>query len=173
MYLKDGTAVPWNGLVSVDDGVKSEITPVYLDGVKVSASATPGEFDGKLTAFTYPDEFDQVTGITETDSGLFYHEQPPKSFHLSYRTKIGNDVMGDAYGYKIHVLYNLLATPESHTFETLGGSSAPSPFSWSLAGVPPRIVGRRPTVHVSIDSRKTEPDKLVALENILSNSNRN
>lgn len=168
LYLRDGTAVPWNGLVSVEDAANSEVKSIYLDGIKISENVTPGEFSGKLTAFTYPDEFDVVVGVAESMPGLFYHEQPSKSFHLSYRTKIGNDVVGDDYGYKIHLLYNLVAAPDSHVFET---QKIPvndlSTFSWALSGVPPMISGRRPTVHISIDSTKASSRIMEGIESIL------
>ena len=48
-----------------------------------------------------------------------YHEQPPKSFSLSYRTRIGNDIEGAEYGYKIHILYNIIANPDPYAFTTI------------------------------------------------------
>ena len=41
----------------------SELKSFYLDGVKYLENLTPGDFLGKLKAFTYPDEFDSVNGI--------------------------------------------------------------------------------------------------------------
>lgn len=166
LYLKDGTAVVWNGITGVDEGNNSDLKSYYLDGVKFLESVTPGDFVGKLTAFTYPDEFDQVNGIASSGNGLNYYEQPPKSFNLTYRTLIGNDVTED-FGYKIHLFYNLLSVPDSMAFSSKKNPAAPSEFTWSLTGTPPIISGHRPTVHISIDSRDTDPPILAAIENIL------
>lgn len=168
LYLQDGSAVAWNGLTNIEESSVSELKSFYLDGVKYLEVLSPGDFQGKLTALTYPDEFDSVNGIAHVAPGLSYYEQPPKSFGLSYRTRIGNDVDGTDYGYKIHILYNILANPESNSFGTFDDSGAqPIEFSWSLTGTPPKIGRFRPTVHVSVDSTKTSPEILQLLEDKL------
>lgn len=168
LYLQDGTAVVWNGLVSIEESSNEELKSFFLDGVKYLENLTPGDFLGKLSAFTYPDEFDTVNGIAHVAPGLSYHEQPSKSFNLTYRTKVGNGVEGDEYGYKIHILYNLLAIPEGIAYATLQDSgAAPITFGWSLTGTPSKAVRHRPTVHISIDSRTTPPEILRLLENQL------
>lgn len=170
LYLKNGTSTVWNGLVSVEaDSEESDLISYYIDGVKHLQILTPGEFSGKLTAITYPDELDQLLGVVDVEPGLSFHEQPPQSFDLSYRTRLGNDLNPNA-GYKIHLLYNILAQPDAVTYETLSDEIAPSEFSWSLTGTPPSVAGYRPTVHVSVDSTKTDPDVLAAIEHILYGS---
>jgi len=170
LYLDDGTAVPWNGLTSVEEESNSEIKEFYLNGVKFLQNAIPSDFSAKLKAFTYPEEFEAVNGVVEVEPGMFYHDQPLKSFNLSYRTKIGNDIDGIEHGYKIHLLYNLLANPDNYSFETIGKDAQPSEFSWALTGTPPAATGYRPTVHISIDSRKADPATLQLLEGILYGS---
>lgn len=168
LYLHDGTVVPWNGLTGVEESSNPELKSFYLEGVKYLENLTPGDFLGKLKAFTYPDEFDVVNGIINPAPGLSYYEQPPKSFNLSYRTRIANDLKGIDYGYKIHILYNILANPDSSAFDTLHDSGAqPIEFSWSLTGTPPKIDKFRPTVHISMDSRKTPPAVWKILEDKL------
>jgi hypothetical protein len=168
LYLHDGTAVVWNGLTSIEDTGASTLTSYYLDGVKYLDTLTPGDFTGKLKAFTYPEEFDSVNGIVTVAPGLVYHDQPSKSFDLSYRTRVGNDLDDVDYGYKIHLLYNLVANPETYVVSSLTGSvSAPVEFAWTLTGTPPALDRFRPTVHITIDSFDTPPDLLESLENIL------
>lgn len=168
LYLMDGTVVPWNGLTSVEDATNADLKSWYLDGVKILDHVTPGDFAGKLTAFTYPEEFDKVLGNLPIHTGLTFHEQKAKKFNLSYQTKLGSDLDEDL-GYKIHLLYNLLATTDSQKFETIKDQGAATEFSWSLSGTPPisTIDGIRPTVHVSIDSTNARSDILENLENIL------
>jgi hypothetical protein len=172
LYLKDGAVVPWNGLTSVEDSTNSELKSYYLDGVKILDHVTPGDYAGKLTAFTYPEEFDAVLGNAPIAPGLTFYEQPSKSFNLSYRTNIRNDVDED-YGYKIHLLYNLQATADSQKFETIKEQGAASEFSWSLTGMPQiyTIDGVKPAVHITVDSINTRSDILEALENILYGTN--
>lgn len=167
LFPKDEPAVAWNGLTSVDDGSDAELRSYYLDGVKFLENVIPGDFVGNLKAFTYPEEFDRILGIVPDAPGLFFHEQVPKSFNLSYRTRIGNDVEGIDYGYKIHLLYNLVAIPDTTTYSTNGETLEPSEFSWSLTGTPASTPGFRPMVHVSIDSTKATPTFLKTLEDLL------
>lgn len=167
LYRKDGTSVVWNGITGVDEDSSSERTSYYMDGVKFLEHVTPGEFAGNLKAYTYPDEFDELIGVDSPIDGLSYHEQQPKLFDLSYRTILGNDVLSTDFGYKIHLFYNLLAKPSSKSFATLNDQTEPVEFSWELSGVPPSITGHRPTVHISIDSLKTSPAVLAAIERIL------
>lgn len=172
LYLQDGTAIPWNGLISVEESSNPELKSFYLDGVKYLENLTPGDFLGKLKAYTYPEEFDLVNGIAIPAPGLSYHEQPPKSFNLSYRTRIGNDVDGTDFGYKIHILYNLLAVSDASSFDTIAGSDAKAvEFGWSLTGTPPKIDKFRPTVHISMDSTKTPPAVWKMLEDLLYGTN--
>lgn len=167
LYLQDGQVVVWNGLTSVQEETDAELTSYYLDGVKYLENLSPGDFSAKLKAWTYPDEFDSVTGIVEAVPGLQYHEQPPKSFSLSYQTRVSNDLDPDA-GYKIHLLYNLLAVPDEASFQTLSDAATdPVEFGWSLTGTPPVLAGYRPTVHVVLDSTKADSSALSMIEDIL------
>jgi hypothetical protein len=165
LYRQDGVAVPWNGLLSVEESSNSELKSFYLDGVKYLETLSPSDFVGKLKAYTYPDEFDEVNGTLHVATGLSFYEQPPKSFNLSYRTRVGNDLEGTDYGYKIHILYNVIAKPDAYSFNTADDSGASAiEFGWSLTGVPAKAPGVRPTVHVSIDSRTALPEILQIIE---------
>jgi len=172
LYLKDGRTVPWNGLTSVEDGSNAELKSFYLDGVKILDHVTPGDFVGKLNAFTYPDEFDEVVGAPQIAPGLTFYEQRPKSFNLSWRTKIGSDLDPEK-GYKIHLLYNVMATPDSHNYQSIQENIEAPEFAWSLSGTPPigTIDGIRPTAHISIDSTTARSDILEYLEGILYGTN--
>jgi hypothetical protein len=168
LYLQEGLAVPWNGLISIEESTATEIKSFYLDGVKYLETLAPKDFSAKLKAFTYPDEFDSVNGIVSVVPGFDAYDQPSKSFNLSYRTKIGDDVDGIEHGYKIHILYNVIANPDPYSFNTLSDSGIqPVEFGWTLTGTPPAMSDFRPTVHVSIDSTETPPEVLEILENQL------
>lgn len=167
LYLPDGRAVVWNGLTSVNEVVTREVKNYYMDGIQYLAHHVPGGYSAKVQAFTYPDEMDQLTGIAEHYMGVFLHDQRSRMFNLVYRTLIGNDIDGTDYAYKIHVLWNVLATPSDRTYGSLSDDVAVSAFEWTLTAVPSQMVGARPTSHVSVDSRTLDPALLEGLENNL------
>lgn len=170
LYPQEGPAVAWNGLVGMEESSSSELKAYYLDGVKFLENLSPGEFQGKLKAITYPEEFDQAIGLAVVTPGLIVTEQQSKSFNLSYRTLVGNPIEGTDYGYKIHILYNLLAEPETRAYTTISNVDNAMEFVWNLTGTPPKINKFRPTVHVVIDSRTTPNDVMVLLETRLYGS---
>lgn len=166
LYLSDGSGVPWNGLTSVDEDNSSESEPVYFDGMKYRDVQSPSDYSATLKAFTYPDEFLEFEGY-ESAGGLLVGNQRPKNFGLSYRTLIGNDLEGSEYGYKIHVLYNLSASPDTKSYASMSDQDSPSEFSWSVTGVPKFVPGFRPTCHIVFDSTKLDPADLSLVEDIL------
>jgi hypothetical protein len=171
LYLSDGTAVPWNGLVSVEEDFGDETTtPYYQDGVKYLESQSVGDFSAKLSALTYPDEFAEYEGYSEIQTGLSVDGQVPKMFSLSYRTSIGNDVNGIALGYKLHVVYNLTAVLDDTAYVTLDDNPEAMQLSWKIFGTPPDLSGFRPSVHIIIDSRYVDPLVLSYYEELLYGS---
>lgn len=168
LYPPSGGAVPWNGLISVDEVVSREVKPYFIDGIRFLNHHVPGSYAAKLAAFTYPDEMDALIGIEEFSPGIFIHDQrSPKLFNLSYRTLVGNDIEGIDYAYKIHILYNLLAILNDTTFATLGESVEPQAFSWSIYGAPSQMWGIRPTSHISLDSRRIDSALLQSIEGMI------
>lgn len=164
LYPQDGPGVPWNGFVGLEESANSELKAYYLDGVKYLENLSPGEFEGKLKAISYPEEFNPIMGLAVVAPGFIVTEQQPKSFNLSYRTRVGNPIEGTDYGYKIHILYNLLADPDTRSYSTLSDVNQPMEFVWNLTGTPPIIHKFRPTVHVIVDSRTTPIDILELIE---------
>ena len=160
--------VAWNGLTSVDAGAENVSTePIFFDGQKVFDLIQPGDFYGTIKAITYPDELSAFDGDEKYARGVYMSNQVPAPFGLSYRTMIGNDVDGDAHGYKIHVMYNLTAIPDNITYQTQSASFTPNEFSWKLTATPVAVERRRGTAYFTFDSTKMLPAALEALEDIL------
>lgn len=170
LYLGlDSRGIPWNGLSSIQEEFSDESESVlYLDGVKRSDISKPQDFKATITAYTYPDEFIEYQGLeTLGASQIDVVSQNPKPFGLSYRTMIGNDLDGFTYGYRIHILYNLIAIMNEIDYETYSSQTNIVNFSWTLSGVPENVDGYHPTLHAIIDSRFVAPDLLAYLETIL------
>lgn len=163
--------VAWNGLISVTESPSgAEITPIYADNIKYVNLISAEEFGATIEAYTYPDEFAQCDGSAEIATGVMIGQQSRKPFGLSYVTTLGNDVDGDDYGYKIHIIYGALASPSEKGYSTINDSPEAITFSWEITTTPVEVTGYKPTACVTIDSTKVNPAKLAALEDILYGS---
>lgn len=167
LYLPGGLGIPWNGLISVDEQVSGNSQDaLYYDGIKYADVVVPGDFAATMKAYTYPDEFLPFEGTLEVNNGMFVTNQTPARFGLSYRTKVGSDTDGDL-GHKIHVLYNLLASPGAKTHQSIADSESPIEFEWSITAVPSEAPGFKPTAHLIFDTRKMSPLLLADIEQTL------
>lgn len=166
LYLSDGSGVVWNGLTSLDDKSKAATDPVYFEGVKFDDIYIPGDFEATLKAYTYPDEFLEYEGIREYNQGFLVTGQVPKTFGLSYRTGIGND-LNPELGYKIHILCNLLAVPGSRSFKSHGKMTSAVEFEWALSATPQVVPGFRSSPHLIFDTTKSDVGFISELEAIL------
>jgi hypothetical protein len=167
LYVGSEPGVPWTGLTSVSENViGGESRSFYIDGYKYLVVPASEEFSATITAFTYPDLFEQCQGSRQARSGLYLTHQRKKPFGFSYRTRIGNEISGD-YGYKIHIVYNAYAAPSERTNSSFSDSIEAIDFSWNITTRAPSMPGYKPTAHVVIDSRKTDPEVLAAVEDIL------
>ena len=168
LYVDSQPGVAWNGLTSVSEKPSGgSPRAFYMDGEKYLNLPSSEEFEATITAFTYPDEFGPCEGYYNIRSGLFASQQRRKSFGLSYQTKIGNDLVGADYGYKIHIVYNALAAPSERNYNTVADSSDISDFSWEITTRPPSLLGYKKTSHIVVDSRTTNDDTMGALTDIL------
>lgn len=158
----------WIGLTAVTESPSgAESSKHYADN-KVYANITSAEeFAASLEAFTYPDEFMACDGTAELTPGVFIGQQNRETFGLAYRTKVGNDILGTDYGYKLHLIYGGMAAPSERAYTTINESTEPMPLSWEISTTPVDVPGKRPTAQLTIDSTKVDAAKLADLENIL------
>lgn len=163
----------WNGLTAVTESPEgAEANAQYADNIKYLNLVSAEEFGGTIEAFTYPDEFGQCDGTAEPEPGVKVGQQNRKTFGLSYRTLIGNDVDGTDLGYKIHLVYGALASPSEKAYATVNDSPEAITFSWefSTTSVPVGTVGGvdyRPSSTITIDSTKASAESLADLEDLL------
>lgn len=166
-YDSDGYGVAWNGLTSVEENTANEIQSVYFDGSKINDIVTIGDFSATLKAFTYPDEFLPYEGVLQDVEGVLITGQLVNRFGLSYQTKLGNDLKGSDFGYKIHLLYNLTAIPAQRNYSTMTLDVEPLEFEWSITSIPEVIDNYRPTAHIIFDSSKMDTSLFTDIKNII------
>lgn len=160
--------VAWNGLVSLSESPSgAESNATYADNIKYLNLISAEEFSATLEAYTYPDEFQQFDGLSVPAAGVAIGQQSRKSFGLSYRTRKGNDLEGDEYGYKLHLVYGITAAPSEKSYTSVNDSPEAITFSWELSTIPSPVTNLRPTSLITIDSTEVNAGNLAALETIL------
>lgn len=175
LYVADSgkyeKGVAWNGVTNITESPSgAEVTPLYADDIKYLNLMSAEEFSASLEAYTYPEEFEACDGsaaLIEGVKGVTIGQQARKTFGLCYRTTVGNDEKGNEYGYKLHLVYGLLAAPSEKAYATINDSPEAITFSWELSSTPVKVTGFKPTSIITVDSVKVGPDKMTALEAVL------
>lgn len=161
----------WNGLTTVTEKPSgADAKPLYADNIKYLNLIAAEEFGAVIEAFTYPSEFAQCDGTGAPTFGVTVGQQSRKAFGLSYRTKIGNDVVGSDFGYKLHLIYGALAKPTERAYATVNDSPEAIAFSWEITTMAVDVPGFKPTAMMTVDSSKVGVSALASLENILYGS---
>lgn len=160
--------VVWNGLTAVTESPSgAETTPLYADDVKYVVIYAAEEFGATVEAYTYPEEFEQCDGSASIFEGITIGQQTRKSFGMCYKTSVGNDVQGQDFGYKIHIIYGAKAAPSEKAYSTINDDPDAVTFSWELSTVPVPVEGFNPTATMVIDSTRVPAEKMTLIENKL------
>lgn len=173
LYIPNASGVyaagfSWNGLTTVTESPSgAEPSAQYADNIKYLNLVSAEEFGGTIEAFTYPEEFGQCDGTDLPAPGVAVGQQGRKQFGLSFRTRVGNDVDGTDFGYKLHLVYGCLAAPSEKAYATINDSPEAIAFSWDITTTPVPVTGRKPTSLIVIDSTIVDPADLTALETLL------
>lgn len=168
LFVPGQDGVAWNGLTAVNEKpTGADPMPFYLDGYKYVNLSAGEEFEATIEAFSAPSQFAVCDGTASINNGLMLTQQPRAQFAFSYRTKMGNDINGLDYGYKIHLVYNALAAPAQKNNASVADKTDPLTLSWDITTAPPRVIGYKPTAHVVIDTTQTPADLLALFESML------
>lgn len=173
LYLPDETGaykkgVAWNGLTTVTESPSgAESTPLYADDIKYAELLSAEEFGATVECYTYPDEFAECDGSAEPTPGVTIGQQNRKTFGLCYRTTLGNDVKGNEYGYKLHLIYGAKAAPSEKAYSTINDSPEAITFSYEVTTTPVNVTGFKPTASLIVNSTKVKPENLQKLEDVL------
>ena len=166
-----GNGVAWNGLTGVtESNTGGEETALWADNIKYASLRSAEEFGTTIEAYQCPPQFYICDGSDEIATGVYIGQQGRRAFGFSYRTKIGNDVNGTDYGYKIHLVYGATASPSERSYQTINDSPDGITLSWEVTTTPIPVTGHKPVAHLIIDSTVVDATKLTSFEEILYGS---
>lgn len=132
-----GEGVAWNGLISANqsnDG--AEPTDLYADNIKYLSLMSAENHKGTIEAYTYPEEFEVCDGSAAVNPGVYVGQQMRVPFGFVYCTIVGNDTQGNAYGEKMHFVYNARVSPSERSYETVNEDPEAITFSWEYTTTP-------------------------------------
>jgi len=173
LYVQDGSGdyplgVAWNGVISISENpTGGEPSPLYADNLKYLQLMSLEELGLSIEAYMYPDAFEVCDGGEEPIAGLKITGQTRAVFGLSWRTVHGNDVLGNAYGYKLHLAYGLLASPSEKSNTSINDSPEAVTFSWDLTSTPETAAGYLASSKLTVDSELAGATQLGLLEDAL------
>lgn len=175
---KDGKyplGVAWNGLTGVTESPSgAEDNALYADNIKYLNLRSAEDFGGTIECYYYPDEWKQCNGEASPVKGVTIGQQSRNTFGFSYRSKIGNDTVGEDFGYKIHLWYGCSASVSERAYQTVNESPDAITFSYEVTTTPVPVSVKgpngeefKPTACLIVDSTGVSKEKLSALEDIL------
>jgi hypothetical protein len=137
LYPQNSPGVAWNGLVSVTEKGDDAPAVQYLEGMPYNNHFPLDVFQGTITAFTYPEEFEIYNGV---DTGVT--AQSRSTFGFSW-----------CDNRELHIVYQASIGPSSDQYSSLGDTPNPVAFAWPVTTIPVDVQGSRPTSHliVSLD----------------------
>lgn len=162
LYLQNATGgyengVAWSGVSQITESPSGgESTKVYADNIAYLDLTSKEEFGASVEAYTTPDEWAKCDGtaMIEDIPGLKIGQQTRTRFGLAYRTKIGNDTVGDDYGFKLHIIWNCKASPSEKSYQTMNDSPEANTFSYTITTTEVNVTGFKPTSTFSIECTK-------------------
>ena len=184
LYLVDNSGnysngVAWNGLTSVSESPSgADANKLWADNMNYLTLYGIEEFGASIEAYTYPDEFAECDGSRTLMAGVTIGQQTRKGFGLCYRTKVGNDTVGNDFAYKLHLIYGCRASPSDRSYETINDSPDAISFSWEITTTPVEVVigtganavTYQPTASLIVDSRDFQTEQLKAKLQILEDA---
>lgn len=161
--------VAWNGVSSISESPSgADSNPIYADNIKYLDLRSAEEFGATVECYTYPPEFAECNGEAIVTNGVVIGQQSRKTFGLAYRSIVGNDLQGNDYAYKLHLIYGATASPSEKQYSTVNDSPEAGTFSFELTTTPIAVQGYKNTASLTIDtSLFADKDKITALENKL------
>lgn len=132
------TGVAWNGLTSVTESPEgADANDIYADNLKYLSMISEENWKGTIKAYTYPNAFNACMGNGSIAAAkAFFGQQTRTKFGFSWRSLWGNDLLGDKFGYKLHLAWGLTASPSEMDHATKNDSPEAQEFSWEISSIP-------------------------------------
>jgi len=166
VYDSSGLGHVWNGLLNVEATVDdASSTPYYFDGVKYMDQVGYTNYQAEISAFSVPYELEGAVGDRSVVPGFILTRQPRTRFSLCYRTLIEPGL-----GYKLHLIYNAIASRQSRGYSTIEETGSAIEFSWTIDTVPLPSSTYRPSSYFVLESPNILPESMTEIENILYGS---
>ena len=161
IYPDNGPGLPWPGLVKVSPKLKHNMYPIYDNGKKYDVVGIPEATGIDVTALTLPTYVAEVVGFSMDSSGIMYDEQELGMFSLAYRTETENN------GHKLVVQFNIMASLNDTTSQTLEETVTPSEFTINGESVPESLGLRKRASRIELSTRNTDRELLAAFDDAL------
>lgn len=150
--------VAFNGLTGISESPDgADETALYADDIKYLSLRSAENFGYTITAYTYPDEFEQCDGTANVEGipGVKVSQQKRRMFGFSYITVVGNDTDGNDYAEKLHIIYSSTCSPTSRDYQTINDSPEAVEFSWECETTPIDMPGDlKKGSQITIDTSK-------------------
>lgn len=148
--------VPWNGLISISDKPsRQQKDPLYVGDIVQRYALSKEEYAGEIKAVMYPDAFIPCLGYSSLVKGVYFTQQEPVMFGLSYFVHTGLIPSGDETHGELHLIYNAIVTDSvSFTHETIGGGKAIEEMLIPFVTMVMENGRYKPTSHIVIDYPK-------------------
>ena len=161
IYPDNGPGLPWPGLVKVTPKLKHNMYPIYDNGKKYDIIGLPESTGIDVTALTLPTYVAEAVGFSMDSSGIMYDEQELQMFSLAYRTETENN------GHKLVVQFNIMASLNDASAQTLEETVAPSEFTITGESVPETLGVRQRASRIELSTRNTDRELLSAFDDAL------
>lgn len=175
LFVKDNTGaylagVAWNGLQSVkksNDG--GEENALYADNMKYLSLMSAENLKGSIDAYTYPEEFEACDGSAAVNPGVYVGQQTRLGFGLAWSTIVGNDTQGNAYGEKIHIVYNAKVSPAERAYASVNDTPDAVTFSWDFTTTPNDLsdIGLEPSAGIVVSKSEVGATAFAALQDAI------
>ena len=162
IYPDNGPGLPWPGLVKVTPKLKHNMYPIYDNGKKYDLIGLPESTGIDVTALTLPTYVAEAVGFSMDSSGIMYDEQELQMFSLAYRTETENN------GHKLVVQFNIMASLNDASAQTLEEVVTPSEFTITGESVPESLGVRQRASRIELSTRNTDRELLSAFDDALS-----
>lgn len=189
LYIEDQPGIVWNGLVKIEETLPDQdVVSAYYDGQKFRSLVSNAAYSATISAYSAPSEFAMCEGLTELYPGFYATNQIRGMFAISFRTLIGDPLKGKNRGYKIHIVYNLMAFRATKVHKTIERDLNPDVKQWNCfarpylrdenayfrpkgttyeEGVERQLFLHRPGSHYVVSSDSVTPQAMSDLEDIL------